>query len=68
MRRPVPADPAHHRGPDRRRAAQARGGGFGLAGLTERAEALGGTLTAGPAPEGGWEVTAVLPAAGPDGD
>ncbi|WP_406475263.1 sensor histidine kinase [Streptomyces platensis] len=37
------------------------GGGFGLAGLTERAEAMGGRLTAGPAPEGGWELTAVLP-------
>lgn len=43
---------------------QARGGGFGLAGLTERAEAMGGRLTAGPAPEGGWEVTAVLPLEG----
>ncbi|AJC59078.1 histidine kinase [Streptomyces sp. 769] len=49
-----------------RLSEQARGGGFGLAGLTERAEALGGTLTAGPAPEGGWEVVAVLPTTGPD--
>ncbi|MEV7419929.1 histidine kinase [Streptomyces sp. NPDC089919] len=40
---------------------QARGGGYGLAGMTERAEAMGGTLTAGPAPEGGWLVTALLP-------
>ncbi|MFH8750907.1 sensor histidine kinase [Streptomyces rimosus] len=40
---------------------QAHGGGFGLAGLTERAEAMGGRLTAGPAPEGGWEVRVVLP-------
>lgn len=39
----------------------ARGGGFGLAGMAERAEALGGSLTAGPAPEGGWQVTATLP-------
>ncbi|MFJ3923632.1 sensor histidine kinase [Streptomyces sp. NPDC090022] len=39
----------------------ARGGGYGLAGMTERAEAMGGTLSAGPAPEGGWLVTAVLP-------
>lgn len=39
----------------------ARGGGYGLAGMAERAEALGGSLTAGPAPEGGWLVTAVLP-------
>ncbi|WP_131742025.1 sensor histidine kinase [Actinomadura roseirufa] len=36
-------------------------GGFGLAGLSERVEALGGRLRAGPRPEGGWEVVAVLP-------
>ncbi|EPH42247.1 histidine kinase [Streptomyces aurantiacus] len=36
-------------------------GGFGLAGLEERATALGGTLTAGPGTDGGWEVRAVLP-------
>ncbi|MFD7553527.1 MULTISPECIES: sensor histidine kinase [unclassified Streptomyces] len=39
----------------------ARGGGYGLAGMAERAQALGGTLTAGPTPEGGWSVTALLP-------
>ncbi|MFD4869002.1 sensor histidine kinase [Streptomyces sp. NPDC058412] len=39
----------------------ARGGGYGLAGMAERAEALGGSLTAGPTPEGGWLVTATLP-------
>ncbi|MFE4637941.1 sensor histidine kinase [Streptomyces sp. NPDC056773] len=39
----------------------ARGGGYGLVGMAERAEALGGSLTAGPAPEGGWLVTATLP-------
>lgn len=39
----------------------ARGGGYGLAGMAERAEALGGSLTAGPTPEGGWLVTAILP-------
>ncbi|MFD3323779.1 sensor histidine kinase [Streptomyces sp. NPDC058701] len=39
----------------------ARGGGYGLVGMAERAEALGGHLTAGPAPEGGWLVTATLP-------
>ncbi|WP_067477825.1 sensor histidine kinase [Actinomadura hibisca] len=37
--------------------------GFGLAGLDERVEALGGALRAGPRPEGGWEVVAVLPVA-----
>ncbi|MCC3779796.1 sensor histidine kinase [Streptomyces sp. UNOB3_S3] len=50
---------------DGRRGAQlpekARGGGFGLAGLAERAKALGGSLRAGPAPEGGWQVTALFP-------
>ncbi|WP_243719712.1 histidine kinase [Actinomadura sp. KC06] len=37
-------------------------GGFGLTGLAERTGALGGRLHAGPRPEGGWEVVAVLPA------
>ncbi|WP_414167500.1 sensor histidine kinase [Streptoverticillium reticulum] len=36
-------------------------GGLGLVGITERADAIGGSLTAGPAPGGGWEVLAVLP-------
>ncbi|MGH8793673.1 MAG: sensor histidine kinase [Stackebrandtia sp.] len=40
------------------------GGGYGLAGLAERVRALGGELTAGPRPEGGWETTARLPMAG----
>lgn len=44
-----------------RLSEDARGGGYGLVGMAERAEALGGSLTAGPAPEGGWLVTAVLP-------
>ncbi|MEU7108303.1 sensor histidine kinase [Streptomyces stramineus] len=39
----------------------ADGGGLGLVGLTERADAIGGSLTAGPVPGGGWEVLAVLP-------
>ncbi|TDD11090.1 two-component sensor histidine kinase [Nonomuraea deserti] len=41
----------------------ARGGGLGLAGLTERVEALGGTLTAGPHAPGGWRVAATVPLA-----
>lgn len=35
--------------------------GFGLLGMTERVQLLGGTLRAGPAPEGGWAVDAELP-------
>ena len=47
------------------RAGQARtGGGFGLLGMGERAAALGGTLSAGPRPDQGWEVRASLPLAG----
>ncbi len=37
--------------------------GFGLQGMSERAQLLGGSLTAGPGPERGWVVEAVLPAA-----
>ncbi|WP_067461325.1 sensor histidine kinase [Actinomadura macra] len=39
-------------------------GGFGLSGLAERVDALGGRLLAGPRPEGGWEVLAVVPVHG----
>jgi signal transduction histidine kinase len=35
--------------------------GFGLLGMAERVQLLGGTLRAGPAPEGGWSVDAELP-------
>ncbi|MDT0565933.1 histidine kinase [Streptomyces sp. DSM 3412] len=42
----------------------ARGGGFGLVGLTERVTALGGRIQARPRADGpGWEVVAVLPSA-----
>ena len=37
-------------------------GGYGLTGMRERVEALGGTLRAGPRPEGGgWSVRAIVP-------
>ena len=35
--------------------------GVGIIGMRERAESLGGTLTAEPTPSGGFHVTAVLP-------
>jgi signal transduction histidine kinase len=38
--------------------------GHGLAGMRERAELLGGSLSAGPAPDGGFAVSAVLPLSG----
>jgi signal transduction histidine kinase len=39
--------------------------GYGLVGMTERAMLLGGTLEAGPGPDRGWTVNAVLPRAAP---
>ncbi|MFE6234036.1 sensor histidine kinase [Cellulosimicrobium sp. NPDC057862] len=36
-------------------------GGFGLAGLRERVELLGGTLESGPTPPGGYRLRATLP-------
>jgi signal transduction histidine kinase len=38
--------------------------GHGLAGMRERVVLLGGSLTAGPAPDGGFVVSAVLPLSG----
>lgn len=38
-----------------------RGSGFGLVGMRERAELLGGLYDAGPRPAGGWSVWALLP-------
>jgi signal transduction histidine kinase len=40
------------------------GHGNGIAGMTERAKVLGGTLQAGPRPEGGFRVRAWLPVEG----
>jgi signal transduction histidine kinase len=34
---------------------------YGLLGMAERASLLGGTLQAGPDPDGGWTVSALLP-------
>ncbi|WP_197517511.1 sensor histidine kinase [Microbacterium karelineae] len=38
--------------------------GYGILGMTERATLLGGSLAAGPEPEGGWRVRGVLPRGG----
>ena len=47
--------------PDRS-APPATGPGHGLLGMRERTIMLGGELTAGPTRDGGYEVTATLPA------
>ncbi|MFI1185152.1 sensor histidine kinase [Streptomyces californicus] len=48
--------------PDRRRpAAPSPGVRHGLLGMSERAAMLGGELATGRTPDGGWEVTAILP-------
>ncbi|MDR0625856.1 MAG: hypothetical protein LBG11_01135 [Bifidobacteriaceae bacterium] len=55
------ADPTVSSSADASVTAGSGGGGFGLAGMAERVAALGGQLTTGPTPEGGFEVRAVLP-------
>ena len=42
--------------------------GHGILGMRERAAMLGGTLVAGPTPDGGYLVEAALPLAGPPAD
>jgi signal transduction histidine kinase len=44
--------------------ANGHGPGHGLAGMRERVELIGGSLSAGPAPDGGFAVSAVLPLGG----
>ncbi|GAA1013647.1 two-component sensor histidine kinase [Acrocarpospora pleiomorpha] len=44
--------------------SQIRQQGYGIIGMVERADLLGGTCVAGPNPDRGWTVTAVLPRAG----
>ncbi|MFJ4926181.1 sensor histidine kinase [Streptomyces sp. NPDC088736] len=46
------------------RAEEPAPAGYGLIGMRERARSVGGTLTVGPCPEGGFAVAAVLPLAG----
>ena len=43
------------------RASGLDGPGHGLEGMAERAAAVGGTITAGPRPDRGWQVHATLP-------
>jgi len=47
----VPSEPSHRE----------RASGHGLIGMRERVGVLGGSLSAGPAPDGGFVVSAVLP-------
>jgi signal transduction histidine kinase len=51
-------------GPPAPAPALANGSGHGIAGMTERAAAVGGTLEAGPRPQGGFAVRAWLPVRG----
>lgn len=50
-----------NRPPPGRERPPAQGTGNGLIGMHERATAAGGTLRAGPTPDGGFEVVATLP-------
>jgi signal transduction histidine kinase len=57
-----PAGPAvNGHGPGQGLAVNGHGPGQGLAGMQERVALLGGSLSAGPAPDGGFVVSAVLP-------
>ena len=53
--------PAQAAGGQQSRAGLGYGGGHGIIGMRERAAMLGGHLEAGPAPDGGFLVTATLP-------
>ncbi len=48
-------------GHSRRSGLEEAGGGHGVAGMRERVAEVGGTFSAGPTPERGWEVVARLP-------
>jgi signal transduction histidine kinase len=63
--RPIAAQPAGPSGVARGEGLAATGGGYGLQGMRERAELLGGTLSAGGV-DGGWRVELRLPATGVD--
>ena len=46
---------------DGRPSTRNRGSGYGLVGMNERVEALGGTMSYGPRPTSGWRMAATLP-------
>jgi signal transduction histidine kinase len=52
----------NHRAPPGALSLSELGSGHGLAGLAERAAAIGGTLDSGPVPAGGWRLSAARPA------
>jgi signal transduction histidine kinase len=54
-------------GPARSQPVPSEGPGHGVLGMRERAAMLGGELTAGSRPDGGYAVAAVLPATGDEG-
>ncbi len=47
--------------PAGREPVASQGSGLGLAGMSERLAAAGGTVTAGPRPSGGWQVRVEVP-------
>jgi signal transduction histidine kinase len=49
-------------GPAARSSPPGTGGGYGLRGMRERVLQAGGQLQAGPADDGGWQITARIPA------
>ena len=53
-------------GPPTRTVEPIEGGGHGIAGMEERASIFGGSLVAGPTPDGGYRVEARLPLGGDD--
>ncbi|MGN6868536.1 MAG: sensor histidine kinase [Solirubrobacteraceae bacterium] len=59
--RPTVAQPVGGSGPGQAQGLAATGGGYGVRGMRERAELLGGTLSAGRV-DGGWRVELRLPA------
>ena len=58
---PTTADRGHRHRAGRPQPPPRPSGGYGLAGMRERAAAVGGSMDAGPAPGGGFLVTARLP-------